>query len=157
MLLFGIFVAGAGAGVGLLGGLLGFRLFDRLSETSMNDKQIESYGPWQRSLIIGLLTSVVTLLTMSHGDKEVHQGLIGLSCIGISFVSAALYTLGSLTLFTKFGPAILEAGELSLTFTVVLTALLSVCGVLWITLVILGGGVLLAATVLNGIWIYRLR
>lgn len=157
MLLLGTVVAGTGACVGLLGGLLGYRLFSHLSKTSMTDKQIESYRPWQRSVIIGVLTSVVTLLAFSLGDKAVHEGLVGLTCLGVSFVSATLYILGSLPLFTRFGPAILEAGELSLAVTIVLTAFLCVCGVLWITLVVLGGCVLLAVTVLNGMWIYRLR
>lgn len=157
MLLFGSVVAGAGAGVGLLGGMLGLRLFNHLFKTSMNDKRIESYGPWQRSLIIGLLTSLVTLSAFSAGGSEVHEGLIGLTCLSVSLVSSTLYIVGSLTLFTRFGPAILEAGELSLVVTIALTALLCVCGVLWITLVVLGGCVLLAVTVLNGIWIYRLR
>jgi hypothetical protein len=157
MLLLGTVVAGAGACVGLFGGLLGLRLFNHLFKTSMADKQIESYGPWQRSLVIGLLTSVVTLWALSLGDKEVHKGLIGLTCLGVSFVSATLYIIGSLQIFTSFGPAILEAGELSLVITIVLTTLLCVSGVLWITLVVLGGCVLLAATVLNGMWIHRLR
>jgi hypothetical protein len=157
MLLLGTVVAGAGACVGLFGGLMGFRLFNHLFKTSMTDKQIESYGPWQRSLVIGLLTSVVTLLALSLGDKEVHEGLVGLTCLVVSFVFATLYIIGSLTLFTRFGPAILEAGEMSLAVTIVLTALLCVCGMLWITLVVLGGCALLAVTVLNGIWIYRLR
>ena len=157
MLLLGTVVAGAGAFVGLLGGLLGFRLFSHLFKTSMTDKQIESYGPWQRSLVIGLLASVMTLWVLSLGDKEVHEGLIGLTCLGVSFVSATLYIIGSLPILTSFGPAILEAGELSLIITLVLTTLLCVCGVLWITLGVLGGCVLLAVTVLNGMWIYRLR
>ncbi len=157
MLLFGTVVAVAGAGVGLVGGMLGHRLFDHLSNISMNDKQIQAFGLWPRSLIIGLLAGVLTTLAWSSGDKNVHEGLMGLACLGVSFVSATLYIIGSLTLFRKFGPAILEAGEMSLVVTLVLTALLSVIGVLWITLVILGGCVLLAVTVLNGIWIYRLR
>ena len=157
MLLFGTVVAGAGAGVGLVGGLSGFRFFNQVTETSMSEKRVESYGLWKRSLIIGLLTSVVTLLVLSLGDKQISAGLIGLTCLVVSFVSATLYVIGSLTLFTKFGPAILEAGELSLAVTVFLTALLCVCGVLWITLVMLGGCVLLGVTILNGIWIYRLR
>ena len=123
----------------------------------MNDKQLKAFGPWQRSFIIGLVTSVLALLALTVGDQEVHQGLIGFTCIALSFVSATLYIFGSLTIYTRFGPAILEAGELSLVATIVVTAFLCVCGVLWITLEVLGGCVLLAATVLNGIWIYRLR
>ena len=82
---------------------------------------------------------------------------LGLTCLGVSFVFVTLYAIGSVTIFTKFGPAILEAGELSLAITIIVTGLLCVCGLLWITLVILGGCALLAATVVNGFWIYRLR
>ncbi|KAA5546002.1 hypothetical protein FYK55_03585 [Roseiconus nitratireducens] len=157
MLVIGTFVAAAGAGVGLFGGLLGVRLFNQLSDASLSDKQIASYGPWQRALVIGLLTSIVTMMVLSAGGREITEGLVGLACLGVSFVSAAVYILVSLTLFAKYGPAILEAGEISLAATIVLTAFLTVCGLLWITLVLLGGCVLLAGTVLNGIWIYRQR
>ncbi len=157
MLLFGTVVGGAGAGVGLVGGLLAFRLFDRLSDTSINKKQIESFGLEIRSAIIGLLVSIMALLALSYGANDLHRGLIGVSCVGISFLATAVYIFGSLNLFTRYGPSILEAGEMSLTFTIVLTALLCVCGLLWITLVILGVGVLLGVTVLNGFWIYRIR
>ena len=94
---------------------------------------------------------------MALVDEGKGNRLTGAACLAISFLAAALYVVIWLRCVTEFGTGVVVAGELSMTLTAVATALLCVCGVLWFSLVILGGCVMIAVTVLNGVWIYRLR
>lgn len=103
-----------------------------------------------RSLAIGLL---VALLYATFSEK----GQIGVVFLSLSFLLALVHVVTWLTLVTRFGTGVVNAGELSLVLTLVLMALLYVSGVLWFTLVVLGACVVLAITALNGLWIYRLH
>lgn len=147
-----IVVAAIAGCICVAGAVLGGQLFSRFQSSARIDPEFAASGVGKRAVALGLLSAVAAVQwlpavgTLSFWVAAVSAGVCG-----------AAYVFGWLTLVARFGRGAGEAGELSLLATLTLTGVLYAAGLLWTTLLVLGGAVLLAVTVLNGFWIYRLR
>jgi hypothetical protein len=146
-----------GAGLGFLGGSLGRIATGQWLRAPFTRHRDLVRRSRQRSLVIGAIASLILALRLYfEGFGEVgHQ--LTLICLSTGFILSLVYVSAWVLLTTNFGAGPVEACELGLLISAVLVALLYVCGILWITLVIIGSSVLIAAFMLGGLCIYRFR
>lgn len=148
---------GKGACFGLMGGVMGGIESDRWATFSVAHRSNLQRGALQRSVLIGGLASGALILSSYfHGAEQVDRQFT-LTCITISFVLSSLYVAGWLRLVTEFGSRFVETREMGLLAALVVFGLLYVFGILWATLVVICGCVVIALAILGGLRIYRFR
>jgi hypothetical protein len=151
----GFLIAGVGMAASFLGWLAAMQVFPRIATAPLGHRGDLNAGARFRALCVGGILSIALAVGMSLGAATSHLAWPLLWTLALGFVLPACYSLGWLVLVTRIGQQDVLAGEFGLVIAGILMASLWVMGFLWITLAVLGTGVILTSSLAASLYINR--
>ena len=151
----GILTAGVGIAASFFGWWAAIWLFMRYFGSSMDHRTDLPAGSRLRALTLGGLLSVGVAVRASLTGADAASTFPVVLSLSLGFLLPALYSVGWMVLMAKVGQQDVLAGELGMVIAAIMMACLWVVGFLWITLILLGGLVLLSGSMVASFYISR--